>query len=186
MGEKDPMVANKEILTTECFQESKKGTKRSNACLHILPLVTPDSSSPERSTKAFFQPPVPSSLRRSSSTQSVVRTSSSLSTNSTHSLPCLDSQKHSMDSMMETNEQYRKSVASNESNQAPNNSQNTQNTPYSRSDHDHTSKDYYFDSYSHHGIHEEMLKDEVRTRTYQMAILNNAHLFVDKVSSSIS
>lgn len=24
------------------------------------------------------------------------------------------------------------------------------------------SKDYYFDSYSHFGIHEEMLKDEVR------------------------
>mmetsp|Transcript_24818 Transcript_24818/g.36409 ORF Transcript_24818/g.36409 Transcript_24818/m.36409 type:complete len:466 (-) Transcript_24818:50-1447(-) len=44
-----------------------------------------------------------------------------------------------------------------------------------------TSKDYYFDSYSHHGIHEEMLKDEVRTRTYQLAILNNAHLFEDKV-----
>ena len=46
---------------------------------------------------------------------------------------------------------------------------------------DKTSKDYYFDSYSHHGIHEEMLKDEVRTRTYQMAILQNAHLFKDKV-----
>jgi len=44
-----------------------------------------------------------------------------------------------------------------------------------------TSKDYYFDSYSHHGIHEEMLKDEVRTRTYQMAILNNSHLFRNKV-----
>ncbi len=44
-----------------------------------------------------------------------------------------------------------------------------------------TSKDYYFDSYSHHGIHEEMLKDEVRTRTYQMAILNNKHLFENKV-----
>lgn len=26
---------------------------------------------------------------------------------------------------------------------------------------DLTSKDYYFDSYSHFGIHEEMLKDEV-------------------------
>ncbi len=25
-----------------------------------------------------------------------------------------------------------------------------------------TSKDYYFDSYAHFGIHEEMLKDEVR------------------------
>ena len=44
-----------------------------------------------------------------------------------------------------------------------------------------TSKDYYFDSYSHHGIHEEMLKDEVRTRTYQMAILNNKHLFEGKI-----
>jgi len=44
-----------------------------------------------------------------------------------------------------------------------------------------TSKDYYFDSYSHHGIHEEMLKDEVRTRTYQMAMLNNKHLFKGKV-----
>ena len=46
---------------------------------------------------------------------------------------------------------------------------------------DRTSKDYYFDSYSHHGIHEEMLKDEVRTRTYQMAILGNRHLFEGKV-----
>ena len=27
-----------------------------------------------------------------------------------------------------------------------------------------TSKDYYFDSYAHFGIHEEMLKDEVRNR----------------------
>jgi len=47
--------------------------------------------------------------------------------------------------------------------------------------HDRTSKDYYFDSYAHHAIHEEMLKDEVRTRTYQMAILQNKHLFKDKV-----
>lgn len=46
---------------------------------------------------------------------------------------------------------------------------------------DRTSRDYYFDSYSHHGIHEEMLKDEVRTRTYQMAVLNNRHLFEGKV-----
>ena len=44
-----------------------------------------------------------------------------------------------------------------------------------------TSKDYYFDSYSHHGIHEEMLKDQVRTRTYQMAILNNRHIFEGKI-----
>lgn len=46
---------------------------------------------------------------------------------------------------------------------------------------DRTSRDYYFDCYAHHGIHEEMLKDEVRTRTYQMAVLNNRHLFKDKI-----
>lgn len=44
-----------------------------------------------------------------------------------------------------------------------------------------SSKDYYFDSYSHFGIHEEMLKDEVRTRSYMKAILSNKHLFKDKV-----
>eukprot|EP00003_Mantamonas_plastica_P030339 TRINITY_DN7482_c0_g1_i1.p1 TRINITY_DN7482_c0_g1~~TRINITY_DN7482_c0_g1_i1.p1 ORF type:complete len:345 (-),score=116.48 TRINITY_DN7482_c0_g1_i1:76-1110(-) len=45
---------------------------------------------------------------------------------------------------------------------------------------DVTSKDYYFDSYSHFGIHEEMLKDSVRTQTYQQAILQNAHIFKGK------
>ena len=44
-----------------------------------------------------------------------------------------------------------------------------------------TSKDYYFDSYSHFGIHEEMLKDEVRTRSYMNAIEQNGHLFKDKL-----
>lgn len=44
-----------------------------------------------------------------------------------------------------------------------------------------TSKDYYFDSYAHFGIHEEMLKDEVRTNSYRNAIEQNAHLFKDKV-----
>jgi protein arginine N-methyltransferase 1 len=44
-----------------------------------------------------------------------------------------------------------------------------------------TSKDYYFDSYSHHGIHEEMLKDTVRTQTYRNAILENPQLFKNKV-----
>lgn len=48
-------------------------------------------------------------------------------------------------------------------------------------DNDRTSKDYYFDSYSHHAIHEEMLKDEVRTKTYEMAIKQNPHLFVGKI-----
>ena len=42
-------------------------------------------------------------------------------------------------------------------------------------------KDYYFDSYAHYGIHEEMLKDNVRTMAYKNAILKNKHLFKDKV-----
>lgn len=46
---------------------------------------------------------------------------------------------------------------------------------------DLTSKDYYFDSYSHYAIHEEMLKDEIRTSTYRKAIEWNPHLFQDKV-----
>ena len=46
---------------------------------------------------------------------------------------------------------------------------------------DLTSKDYYFDSYSHFGIHEEMLKDSVRTKTYMNAIKQNGHLFKDKI-----
>jgi len=44
-----------------------------------------------------------------------------------------------------------------------------------------TSADYYFDSYAHFGIHEEMLKDEVRTRSYMNAIEQNKHLFEGKV-----
>merc|ERR1739848_691453 len=44
-----------------------------------------------------------------------------------------------------------------------------------------TSKDYYFDSYAHFGIHEEMLKDEVRTLTYRDSMVMNKHLFKDKV-----
>ncbi|KAJ3521961.1 hypothetical protein NM208_g13068 [Fusarium decemcellulare] len=43
------------------------------------------------------------------------------------------------------------------------------------------SEQHYFKSYDHHGIHEEMLKDEVRTRSYMNAILQNKHIFKDKV-----
>ncbi|KAG8421446.1 Nuclear SAM-dependent mono-and asymmetric methyltransferase [Metarhizium acridum] len=43
------------------------------------------------------------------------------------------------------------------------------------------SEQHYFKSYDHHGIHEEMLKDEVRTRSYMNAIMQNKHLFKDKV-----
>jgi len=46
---------------------------------------------------------------------------------------------------------------------------------------DMTAKDYYFDSYAHFAIHEEMLKDEVRTLTYRDAMLKNEHLFKDKI-----
>ncbi|XP_015696876.2 probable protein arginine N-methyltransferase 1 isoform X2 [Oryza brachyantha] len=46
---------------------------------------------------------------------------------------------------------------------------------------DKTSADYYFDSYSHFGIHEEMLKDVVRTKSYQNVITQNSFLFKDKV-----
>ncbi|XP_971226.2 protein arginine N-methyltransferase 1 isoform X1 [Tribolium castaneum] len=43
-----------------------------------------------------------------------------------------------------------------------------------------TSRDYYFDSYAHFGIHEEMLKDEVRTLTYRNSMHHNKHLFAGK------
>lgn len=41
--------------------------------------------------------------------------------------------------------------------------------------------DYYFNSYSHLGIHEEMLRDMVRTMSYKNAILRNKNQFKDKV-----
>jgi len=44
-----------------------------------------------------------------------------------------------------------------------------------------TSSDYYWNSYAHFGIHEEMLKDEVRMKAYRSAILNNRHLFRDRI-----
>ena len=44
-----------------------------------------------------------------------------------------------------------------------------------------TAKDYYVDSYSHFNIHEEMLKDRVRTLTYRDAILRSKEHFRGKV-----
>ncbi|XP_025945130.1 protein arginine N-methyltransferase 3 isoform X3 [Apteryx rowi] len=38
----------------------------------------------------------------------------------------------------------------------------------------------YFSSYGHYGIHEEMLKDKVRTESYRDFIYQNPHLFKDK------
>jgi protein arginine N-methyltransferase 1 len=42
-------------------------------------------------------------------------------------------------------------------------------------------EDYYFDSYSHFSIHEDMLKDKVRTNGYMNAITKNPQLFEDKI-----
>lgn len=46
---------------------------------------------------------------------------------------------------------------------------------------DLSSADYYFNSYAHFGIHEEMLKDETRTKAYMNSILHNKQLFKDKI-----
>jgi len=43
-----------------------------------------------------------------------------------------------------------------------------------------TSSDYYWNSYAHFSIHEEMLKDQVRTLSYRKSILDNGHLFKGK------
>ncbi|XVE98027.1 hypothetical protein REPUB_Repub03eG0069900 [Reevesia pubescens] len=49
-------------------------------------------------------------------------------------------------------------------------------------DDDKTSADYYFDSYSHFVlVFQEMLKDVVRTKTYQNVIYQNKFLFQNKV-----
>ena len=44
---------------------------------------------------------------------------------------------------------------------------------------------YYFSSYSHSSIHETMLQDRIRTEAYQNAIINNPHMFKDKVVMDI-
>lgn len=48
-----------------------------------------------------------------------------------------------------------------------------------------TSRDYYFDSYAHFGIHEEMLKDEVRTLTYRNSMYHNKHLFKVRMLNTV-
>jgi len=44
-----------------------------------------------------------------------------------------------------------------------------------------TSSDYYFNSYEHHSIHEDMLKDTVRTGAYYHSIVSQSHVFKDKI-----
>jgi protein arginine N-methyltransferase 1 len=70
---------------------------------------------------------------------------------------------------------------SQKTNNGPKDTSSTQENPKKDTNEHKTSSDYYFDSYSHFGIHEEMLKDTVRTKTYQRAILQNKHLFKDKI-----
>ena len=45
----------------------------------------------------------------------------------------------------------------------------------------HPDEDYYFDSYSHFGIHREMLSDKIRTLSYKEAIFKNESLIKGKV-----
>ncbi|XP_031571551.1 protein arginine N-methyltransferase 1-like [Actinia tenebrosa] len=47
--------------------------------------------------------------------------------------------------------------------------------------HDDDEDSAYFSSYAHFGIHEEMLKDKVRTESYRDFILGNPNIFKDKV-----
>jgi len=42
-------------------------------------------------------------------------------------------------------------------------------------------QDYYFDSYAHFGIHEEMLKDKNRTQSYMNAIIKAPEKFKNKI-----
>jgi len=51
----------------------------------------------------------------------------------------------------------------------------------SQSADDTASNNYYFNSYGQTGIHEDMLKDDVRTGAYHKAITENRHLFEGKV-----
>ncbi|XP_050297614.1 protein arginine N-methyltransferase 1 [Anthonomus grandis grandis] len=53
-------------------------------------------------------------------------------------------------------------------------------TKMSPSDSSLGDSDGYFGSYSHFGIHHEMLNDKVRTESYRDAILNNSDSFKDK------
>ena len=39
----------------------------------------------------------------------------------------------------------------------------------------------FFASYDGFGVHEKMIKDEIRTRSYLNAIEDNPHLFQDKI-----
>jgi len=59
--------------------------------------------------------------------------------------------------------------------------ENKESNLESKKDENGQSSDYYWNSYAHFSIHEEMLKDEVRMRSYRNSIINNKHLFKDKI-----
>merc|ERR1719352_542826 len=44
-----------------------------------------------------------------------------------------------------------------------------------------SSADYYFNAYAHLGVHEELIRDSVRTNAYRRAVLQSRHLFAGKV-----
>jgi len=46
---------------------------------------------------------------------------------------------------------------------------------------DLTSRDYYLDSDAHFSVHEQILRDNIRTNTFKSAINYNKHLFEDKI-----
>ncbi|CAL1162987.1 unnamed protein product [Cladocopium goreaui] len=44
-----------------------------------------------------------------------------------------------------------------------------------------TSAEYYFESYNHYGVHEDIFQDGVTIPAFQQAISQNAHIFQGKV-----
>ena len=73
---------------------------------------------------------------------------------------------------------------------ASNNSQKIEDSKVHESDKSNVTNfnkfdQHYFNSYSHYSIHQEMLQDSVRTKSYLDAIVNNKDYFKDKVVMDI-
>ncbi|CAK8985527.1 unnamed protein product [Durusdinium trenchii] len=49
-----------------------------------------------------------------------------------------------------------------------------------------SSADYYFESYNHYGVHEDIFQDGVTIQAFQQAILQNSHMFEGKVVLEVS
>ncbi len=78
---------------------------------------------------------------------------------------------------------YITKLADTSMNNDNNNSHSHKNTQQGNQSRDNDT--YYFSSYSHSSIHETMLQDVIRTTSYQNAILNNPHLFHNKIIMDI-